>query len=201
MLGDIITQDYPNILASLYNGDLNSIKSVIENPDVYMFARDAAIRSLLALVVEGKLEKNLVINYLESLLDHNIFRSSPEEMSFLISSMKELIPSCIDSHGKVKEIIEMGLVDSTLLDIQDLMNRSSCEDNSYELEKNYGYIKSAVDSMSWWHCFQEDKAKFMDTQSYVRGINTPIRVIKIGRNDPCPCGSGKKYKKCCLLNQ
>jgi preprotein translocase subunit SecA len=27
----------------------------------------------------------------------------------------------------------------------------------------------------------------------------PIRntVAKIGRNDPCPCGSGKKYKKCC----
>lgn len=25
----------------------------------------------------------------------------------------------------------------------------------------------------------------------------PIRVNKIGRNDPCPCGSGKKYKKCC----
>lgn len=23
-------------------------------------------------------------------------------------------------------------------------------------------------------------------------------MIKIGRNDPCPCGSGKKYKKCCL---
>lgn len=22
--------------------------------------------------------------------------------------------------------------------------------------------------------------------------------IKIGRNDPCPCGSGKKFKKCCL---
>ncbi|NSW92183.1 MAG: SEC-C domain-containing protein [Firmicutes bacterium] len=21
--------------------------------------------------------------------------------------------------------------------------------------------------------------------------------MKIGRNDPCPCGSGKKYKKCC----
>jgi uncharacterized protein YchJ len=23
-------------------------------------------------------------------------------------------------------------------------------------------------------------------------------AVKIGRNDPCPCGSGKKYKKCCL---
>ena len=26
---------------------------------------------------------------------------------------------------------------------------------------------------------------------------TPKRVNKIGRNDPCPCGSGKKYKQCC----
>jgi len=25
--------------------------------------------------------------------------------------------------------------------------------------------------------------------------------MEIGRNDPCPCGSGKKYKKCCLLNK
>jgi SEC-C motif len=23
--------------------------------------------------------------------------------------------------------------------------------------------------------------------------------MKLGRNDPCPCGSGKKYKHCCLL--
>jgi len=26
-------------------------------------------------------------------------------------------------------------------------------------------------------------------------------MAKIGRNAPCPCGSGKKYKKCCLLQQ
>lgn len=30
----------------------------------------------------------------------------------------------------------------------------------------------------------------------VRGIR-PRRVEKVGRNDACPCGSGKKYKKCC----
>lgn len=23
--------------------------------------------------------------------------------------------------------------------------------------------------------------------------------VKVGRNDPCPCGSGKKYKKCCII--
>ncbi|MBC5787460.1 MULTISPECIES: preprotein translocase subunit SecA [Clostridiaceae] len=27
--------------------------------------------------------------------------------------------------------------------------------------------------------------------------NQPVRKTKVGRNDPCPCGSGKKYKKCC----
>ena len=29
---------------------------------------------------------------------------------------------------------------------------------------------------------------------------TPKRVKKVGRNDPCPCGSGKKYKQCCGKN-
>ena len=29
----------------------------------------------------------------------------------------------------------------------------------------------------------------------------PVHVKKVGRNDPCPCGSGKKYKKCCGANE
>ncbi|BDA86227.1 hypothetical protein Sa4125_37690 [Aureimonas sp. SA4125] len=28
-------------------------------------------------------------------------------------------------------------------------------------------------------------------------VQLPVRSEKIGRNDPCPCGSGRKYKKCC----
>jgi len=30
-------------------------------------------------------------------------------------------------------------------------------------------------------------------------LNPPIpaKSLKVGRNQPCPCGSGKKYKKCC----
>ena len=31
--------------------------------------------------------------------------------------------------------------------------------------------------------------------------STPIRKKKVGDNDPCPCGSGKKYKKCCGMNK
>jgi len=28
-------------------------------------------------------------------------------------------------------------------------------------------------------------------------VQRMVRGDKVGRNDPCPCGSGKKYKKCC----
>ncbi len=34
------------------------------------------------------------------------------------------------------------------------------------------------------------------SSSEARGVK-PRKIAKIGRNDPCPCGSGKKYKKCC----
>ncbi len=30
-----------------------------------------------------------------------------------------------------------------------------------------------------------------------KSSHTVVKAPKIGRNDPCPCGSGKKYKKCC----
>ncbi len=34
-----------------------------------------------------------------------------------------------------------------------------------------------------------------------RRSRTVVKDPKIGRNDPCPCGSGKKYKKCCGKNE
>ena len=37
---------------------------------------------------------------------------------------------------------------------------------------------------------------FKADQSNARVIDSGTRT-KVGRNDPCPCGSGKKYKKCC----
>ena len=32
-------------------------------------------------------------------------------------------------------------------------------------------------------------------------VQMPVRTQKVGRNSPCPCGSGRKYKKCCLKKQ
>ena len=29
-------------------------------------------------------------------------------------------------------------------------------------------------------------------------VTAPRRILQVGRNDPCPCGSGEKYKNCCI---
>jgi uncharacterized protein YecA (UPF0149 family) len=42
------------------------------------------------------------------------------------------------------------------------------------------------------------------TEGFEGAAKAPRKIVltqrtstKVGRNDPCPCGSGKKYKKCC----
>ena len=50
----------------------------------------------------------------------------------------------------------------------------------------------------WDNIFTEEQRKILFKGQ--RSSRTFIRDPKIERNDPCPCGSGKKYKKCCGAN-
>jgi preprotein translocase subunit SecA len=43
----------------------------------------------------------------------------------------------------------------------------------------------------------EDQAAAQAQQGEVQVKQIKLDQPKVGRNDPCPCGSGKKYKKCC----
>lgn len=47
----------------------------------------------------------------------------------------------------------------------------------------------------WNDIFDEEKKKALYLEQKKSG--TIVKGPKIGRNDPCPCGSGKKYKQCC----
>ena len=52
--------------------------------------------------------------------------------------------------------------------------------------------------------FLEREQVAKPTYTNLDGDDTPRTVIKkakVGRNDPCPCGSGKKYKNCCGRNK
>lgn len=51
---------------------------------------------------------------------------------------------------------------------------------------------------AWKGIFSEEKLHELYLEQKKSG--TIVKPKKIGRNDPCPCGSGKKYKKCCGRN-
>ena len=51
----------------------------------------------------------------------------------------------------------------------------------------------------WKEIFSEEKLKQLYTEQKKSG--TVVKETKVYPNDPCPCGSGKKYKKCCGRNK
>lgn len=51
----------------------------------------------------------------------------------------------------------------------------------------------------WEKIFDEETRKELYKDQ--RNAHTVRNTVKVGRNDPCPCGSGKKYKKCCGANE
>lgn len=51
----------------------------------------------------------------------------------------------------------------------------------------------------WKEIFDEDKLKELYKEQ--KSSQTVVNAPKIYPNDPCPCGSGKKYKKCCGKNK
>ncbi|MBH1941600.1 SEC-C domain-containing protein [Mobilitalea sibirica] len=50
----------------------------------------------------------------------------------------------------------------------------------------------------WDDLLSEERRKELYREQ--KSSSTVVKGKKVGRNDPCPCGSGKKYKKCCGVN-
>ncbi len=71
--------------------------------------------------------------------------------------------------------------------------RSYAEPVSAELRKTLlAGLSSSV--MEIYRCLAPAREMNADAEAVGAG---PMRRSKIGRNEPCPCGSGKKYKHCC----
>ncbi len=83
----------------------------------------------------------------------------------------------------------------------DTMEEDTKVSLAFDKEKLY---KNMVDAKADWlyelpmwdEIFDADTKKRLYLEQKKSG--TVIVGKKIGRNDPCPCGSGKKYKQCCL---
>jgi hypothetical protein len=61
-------------------------------------------------------------------------------------------------------------------------------------------IRNEIRKAGWRIIDTDDEFNIEPSTDVERLLNPPEAAkaqVKTGRNDPCPCGSGKKYKRCC----
>ena len=130
----------------------------------------------------------------------NILANYPEKLT---GKFSELV-----AKFDAKPVIFMGFMDginSSLKEEKDLEKVDEDTDLEFDIdyEKLYfNMLKAEADYLytleEWLNIFDEEKLKSI-VKDYRRSKIVHVEK-KPGRNDPCPCGSGKKYKNCCGRN-
>lgn len=61
------------------------------------------------------------------------------------------------------------------------------------------YVAQQCTEHGWHYIIGIEPDEPEDISDLDKALNPPepFHTIKIGRNEPCPCGSGRKYKQCC----
>lgn len=147
-----------------------------------------------------------IIPFAESLLVN--YQNQPE---FFNSLVMYVLTKChsVNSIGLIRQAFAADKIDLSVMgDVEDVEIELGLRTQRDTPKPNYFWqstvkdldedqkerFLSAVDMFT-----QPVKMHSMDS-NYPSELQLPIvrAEAKIGRNDPCPCGSGKKYKKCCL---
>ncbi|MDF2877261.1 MAG: motif domain protein [Clostridia bacterium] len=129
---------------------------------------------------------------------------------YLLSHLDEIVEGTISELGErfnMNEIEFLGFVDginSSLINgeypLEELIGSSSVR-LEFDLEKLYWNMLDAkaewLYGLPQWETLLPEEQKAAIKKEYNK-TKTVIKEKKIGRNDPCPCGSGKKYKQCCM---
>lgn len=226
LLDEHLTDDIPRMLIWTSHGDLSAVESLLANENLDPWVRWAAITALQIGIRCGHATLDFVRDLLAAQLSVLEERASQHErtlskkelesreifVSALVSTLADLHPG--RHEHLVREAFSMNLVDLSMLsweDVQRDMALTEKERSSLlESRVNMEPLDSVHDEMEWWACFPQEAQplpsdaygewNFGGVFPYSSGLSMPAATgkKKIGRNDPCPCGSGKKYKKCCL---
>ena len=168
-------ENYNNNLNLFVNSSIYyNFNNILDKFDANLEYSYISKEKLLAMAKSNYLEKS---NFAKKLIKtlSTIFVIDKEN----ISNFLELLANDIQTRN-IDEIIPdaiYGLTDGIELMVVDRL----------ELEKN---ISNFLMNIPIWRL----KGNFLNKPTT---SNEQIRSLKIGRNEPCPCGSGKKYKNCC----
>lgn len=206
MLGDTLTEGFGRCLAStcIREGDREGLRLAALDEGCYLFARGAALQALLTLVMEGDLELDVHRTWLLQCGEIEASRlktGQGGDGTFLAMAVADLADlGAAPALDRIRSWYGDGLVDETFISLKEVETDARLDSGQLRSKVwHEHYVRSTTEEMGWWYCFTPESAVETEWDNYDDDYPEPFRreTPKIGRNDPCPCGSGKKYKKCC----
>ena len=208
VLGDTLTEDSGRILASVYTGDLSRIHGLIENREADAYARVQGLEALEVLLLDGQLTREVVVSYLRALCRGRLEREQSPVWGSLVTFAAEI--GAAELWPEVRQAFDDELVDPIFCRLdgieQDLFIVEEAAMTHARASRHNQMVADPVAEMEWWAAFNESsdhwKNRSLVPSGYqlsdgIRGGTIRNENRKIGRNEPCPCGSGQKYKHCC----
>ncbi|SEL62724.1 DUF1186 domain-containing protein [Paenibacillus sp. OK003] len=210
IFGDNITEGIGRVLASIYDGDVNLLYGLIENTKANEYARGQAMNALVVLVLHGRLPREEVMSYFKHLITERHVALSEYLYSEIVCCCDDLYPE--EVYCDIERLYEEQVVDETVIGLADVRRTLKKTKESVlklkQQEHLFQYITNTIKELQGWYCFHHPN-KVQETMLPVYPMyqhskiireparNSAIKIEKTGRNDPCTCGSGQKYKKCC----
>jgi uncharacterized protein YecA (UPF0149 family) len=190
--GDFVTEDLCRVLASVSGGDPSLMKRLAEDRNASEWVRSAAMDGLLSLMIHDQMSREEVVDYFRGLYRGGLEREPSYVWDGLVSCSCELYPE--ELLEDVRQAFSDDLIDPAMIDFE-WVQKTLRRGKEVVLAKLYkdthlAFIDDTIKEMQGWACFQPQT---LPPKQPIPQVGMP----KIGRNDPCPCGSGKKYKKCC----
>ncbi len=204
--GDVVTEDLGRILASVCGGDTTLIEGLIENEAASGWVRGAGLSSLLTLVSVGEKSREDVLNYFATLYRGRLVREPGQVWDSLTAYSADLCPEGL--YDDIEQGYEDDLVDPGYIGWGEIGEALELGEQRLlarlRRHPRRQLINDTIAETQGWACFEENRSRYRrlddhDAIVFERKETFRRSEPKVGRNDPCPCGSGKKYKKCCLV--
>ena len=203
VLGDAITATSHRVIAAIFDGDLEPLFQTILDAKADDYIRSRMCEVLAMVVLHGTADRNMVARFLRD--GFEVFQ--PQAENFAWNGWQSAI-SLLGLHelrDLVKQAFERGYIAPEWLGFEDFEENlkqgvARLEDTSQDIDPEFDLFGDTIEELFDWFAFSKesrgDEGWSEEEDGYSEPAVNPHRDI--GRNDPCPCGSGKKFKKCCL---
>jgi Protein of unknown function (DUF1186)/SEC-C motif len=206
IFGDGITTTGHRVMAALFDGDPQPLYDIILDPRADEYLRASMCEALAMVTLRGEFDRDLAGRFLRDAF----MEMQPQAESYTWVGWQSAIAMLGMSNLKVlvKKAFDRGFIDKHVLGFdhfeQDLKQGIEHPGEPLRPNDEYTLFGDTVDELSNWYCFTEQYSEDRERWREQAEVN-PILSLPyenpfkgVGRNDPCPCGSGKKFKRCCL---